>query len=128
MHNLINTRCPRAVVAPLIFYSDQTFLSNDGKVIGYPLVISIANIACKFFYLDEGHVLLAILPIISSRETSHEKKLQVFHECLDVVLKPLKESSFKGLALIDPQVMNIGFSCCYMLMSAITMRVVRCVV
>jgi hypothetical protein len=64
--------------------------------------MSIANIACKNWYLDEGHVLLAILHVISSIETSHEKRLQVFHECLDVVLKPLKKSSFKGLALINP--------------------------
>ncbi len=102
MHNLINTQCPGAVLAPLIFYSDQTSLSNDGRVTGYPLVMSIANIACENRYLDEGHVLLAILPIISSTEASHERRLQIFHECLDVVLKPLKEASFKGLALTDP--------------------------
>jgi hypothetical protein len=64
--------------------------------------MSIANIACKNRYLDEGHVLLAILPIISSTEASHERRLQIFHECLDVVLKPLKEASFKGLALTNP--------------------------
>jgi len=68
----------------------------------YPLVMSIANITCENWYLDEGHVLLAILPIISSTKASHERRLQVFHECLDVVFKPLKEASFKGLALIDP--------------------------
>ncbi|CAM6050719.1 unnamed protein product, partial [Sphagnum compactum] len=102
MQNLINTQCPGAVVAQLIFYSDQTSLSNDGRVTGYPLVMSIANIACENRYLDEGHVLLAILPIISSTDASHERRLQIFHECLDVVLKPLKEASFKGLALTDP--------------------------
>jgi hypothetical protein len=56
----------RGVIAKLIFYNDQTFLSNDGRVIGYPLVMSIANIACENWYSDEGHVLLANLPIISS--------------------------------------------------------------
>ncbi len=45
---------------------------------------------------------MAILLVISSTETSHEKKLQIFHECLDVVLKPLKEANFKGLALTNP--------------------------
>jgi hypothetical protein len=64
--------------------------------------MSIANITCENQYLDEGHVLLAILPIIISTEASHERRLQIFHECLDVVLKPLKEASFKGLALTDP--------------------------
>jgi len=44
----------------------QTSLSHDGRMTRYPLVMSIANIACKIWYLDEGHVLLAILPVISS--------------------------------------------------------------
>jgi hypothetical protein len=39
--------------------------------------MSIANIACENQYLDEGHVLLAILPIISSTEASHERRLQM---------------------------------------------------
>jgi hypothetical protein len=64
--------------------------------------MSIANIAYENWYLDEGHVLLAILLVISSIKASHERRLQVFHECLDVVLKSLKEANFKGLALIDP--------------------------
>jgi len=45
---------------------------------------------------------LAILLVIFPIETSHEKRLQVFHECLDVIFKPLKEASFKGLALTNP--------------------------
>jgi hypothetical protein len=78
MQNLINTQCPGAVVTPLIFYNDQTSLSNDGRVTGYPLVMSITNITCENQYLDEGHVLLAILPVISSIEASHERRLQYF--------------------------------------------------
>ncbi len=45
---------------------------------------------------------MAILHVISSIKASHERRLQVFHECLDVVLKPLKEANFKGLVLSDP--------------------------
>ncbi len=103
MQNLINTQCPRVTIVPLIFYSNQTSLSNDGKVIEYPLMMSITNIGCKTWYLDEGHVLFAILPVISSTKSSHERRLQIFHECLDVNLKLLKESNFKGLSLIDPR-------------------------
>jgi hypothetical protein len=102
MQNLIDTQCPRVVVVPLIFYNNQTSLSNDEKVTRYPLMMSIANIACENWYLDEGHVLLAILLVIFSIEASHEKRLQVFHECLVVIFKPLKEASFKGLALPNP--------------------------
>jgi hypothetical protein len=64
--------------------------------------MSIANIACENRYLDTGRVLLAILLFIFSIKTSHEKKLQVFHECLDVIFKPLKEANFKGLTLTNP--------------------------
>ncbi len=102
MQNFINTQCLGVVVVPLIFYSNQTSLSNDEKVTRYPLMMSIANIACENWYFDEGHVLLAILLVIFPIETSHEKRLQVFHECLDVIFKPLKEASFKGLALTNP--------------------------
>jgi hypothetical protein len=90
--------------------------------------MSITNIACENWYLDEGHVLLAILPIISFTKASHEKRLQVFHECLDVVFKPLKEASFKGFVLINPHSDEHWFSLCHMLMFVITLRVVSCVV
>jgi len=66
MQNLINMQCLGVVIAPLIFYCKQTSLSHDGRVTKYPLVMFIANIACESWYLDEGRVLLAILPIISS--------------------------------------------------------------
>jgi hypothetical protein len=66
IHNLMNTRCLGVIVVPLILYNDQTFLSNDRRVTWYPLGMSIANIACENQYLDEGHVLLAILSVISS--------------------------------------------------------------
>jgi hypothetical protein len=78
MQNVINTQCPGVVVAPLIFYSDQTSLSNYGRVTRYPLVMSIANIACENQYLDEGHVLLAILPIISSTELHMREDYKYF--------------------------------------------------
>ena len=55
---------PGSVIAGLIFYSDQTTLSNDRRVSGWPLIMSLANIACESQGEDEGHVLLAILPVI----------------------------------------------------------------
>jgi hypothetical protein len=63
MQNLINTQ-RLGVVVPLIFYNNQTSLSNDERVIRYPLMMSIANTACENRYLDKGHVLLAILLLI----------------------------------------------------------------
>ena len=81
------------MIAPLIFYSDQTSLSKDGKVNGHPLVLSIGNISCENRYLDEGHALLAILPILPTTESTHLERLQLFQSCLEHVLKPLKDAS-----------------------------------
>lgn len=48
-----------------MLYSDQTSLSNNRRINGYPMVMSIGNIACDLREGDEGHCLLAVLPILS---------------------------------------------------------------
>jgi hypothetical protein len=53
-----------SVVCGLIFYSDQTTLSNDRRVLGWPLIMSLANIAWETRGEADGHVLPAILPVI----------------------------------------------------------------
>jgi len=58
--------CEGSVVAPLMFYSDQTSLSNNMRVTGYPLVMSIVNISCEKRQADDGHALLTIFPVIAS--------------------------------------------------------------
>lgn len=84
-----------AVIVPLIFYSDQTSLSNNARVVGYPIYMSIGNISCEDRNLDEGHILLAMLPTTSKTKGSYLRRLQMFHEFLEVILKPFKEASFK---------------------------------
>lgn len=54
-----------SVIASLILYSDQTSLSNNGRVIGYPLIISVGNFAYKLHSRPEEHILLTVLPMIS---------------------------------------------------------------
>ena len=39
LHEHVNAK--GAVIAPLIFYSDQTSLSKDRKVSGHPLVLTL---------------------------------------------------------------------------------------
>jgi hypothetical protein len=58
--------CFEGVIAPLIFYHDVTSLSNNRKVIGYPLVLFLGNITCELQSQEEGHMLLAILLMISA--------------------------------------------------------------
>jgi len=51
--------CHGGVIAPLIFYNDvNSSLSNNGKVIGYLLVLSLHNIASKLKSQEKGHILL----------------------------------------------------------------------
>jgi hypothetical protein len=88
----VNSKCNGAVVAPLILYSDQTSLSKNTKVTGHPFVMSIANITCENKYLDEGHALLAVLPVLPS-SVPHKERLVLFQKCLAHVLQPLKEAS-----------------------------------
>jgi len=58
-------------------------------------MLSLGNIACKDKYLDEGHLLLCILLVFSITDASHKRRVEVFHECLEVVLQPFKEMSFR---------------------------------
>jgi hypothetical protein len=59
-----NINCKGRSIAPLIFYGVQTTLWNEGKVIGYSLMLSRGNIACEDSYLNEGHLLLCILFVV----------------------------------------------------------------
>lgn len=93
--------CEGAVIAPLIFYSDQTTLSNNLRVVGYPIYMSIGNIACEDRNLDEGHMFLAILPTASKNKGTPLRRLEMFHEFLQVILKPFKEGSFRYLFYHD---------------------------
>jgi hypothetical protein len=64
MQNYVN--CEEAIIAPLIFYSDQTNLLNNMRVNGYPLILMLVNISNEKRQAPEGHVLLALLPILPS--------------------------------------------------------------
>jgi hypothetical protein len=74
--------CHGGVIAPLIFYNDvDSSLSNNGKVNGYFLVLSLGNIACELKSQEKGHMLVPMLPMIStSNISSHQRWLNIFHE------------------------------------------------
>ena len=83
------------VVVPLILYSDQTMLSKNRRTIGHPIILIIENTACENWYFDEGHILIEILPILQTNAISSLQRLQIFQECLEIVLKPIKNASFE---------------------------------
>jgi hypothetical protein len=79
-------------VAGLIFYCDQTTLSNDRRVVGCPLLMSLANIACENRSLLAGHVLLAILPIVMNSCTFSIPKCCIILILLDSESKCIRIS------------------------------------
>ena len=84
------------VIAPLILYSDQTSVLNNGRVNGYPLVLSLGNIACELHTQAEGHILLGVLPVIPASDiSSHQRRLEIFYKCFNQILQPLKKFSFR---------------------------------
>jgi hypothetical protein len=54
------------VTTLLIFYNDQTSLSNNGRVRGYPLALFLKNITYELQAKKEKHMLLAMIPINSN--------------------------------------------------------------
>ncbi|PPQ93557.1 hypothetical protein CVT25_005582, partial [Psilocybe cyanescens] len=92
-----------------IISSDKTHISaQTGNRAAHPLLLSCANINMNVRNKASGHlfVLLALLPI----PIYHHKKSvirgmlenRLFHECLDIVLGPLKKVAEIGMMFADP--------------------------
>lgn len=78
-----------------------------GNRVAHPLLISLANINMDFRVKASNHLfqLLALLPI--PRFICHKKlkgvlESRLFHECLDIVLAPLKKAAEFGIMMTDP--------------------------
>jgi hypothetical protein len=69
MQDYIN--CPGGVIAPLILYSDVTFLSNNGKVTRYPFMLSLGNILWIAILRRRAHVVNVLPVILTSNILSH---------------------------------------------------------
>lgn len=82
-------------MCPLIFFSDKTALSKDGKISGHPLYFTIGNISCEDRHLQGGHCLLALLPDFNVPNSNALQRMQAFQDCLSHIFKPLKECSYK---------------------------------
>jgi Plavaka transposase len=80
-----------ASVAALIIYSDQTTLSNDWRVSGWPVILTLANIALKKRRLLKGHSMIALLPILQVQ--TGKEKLQIFHRAKNFIVSSLREAS-----------------------------------
>lgn len=100
---------PGSTLLGVTLSSDKTNISViSGNRMAHPLLISLANIdaniRCKGSL--HGHLLLALLPVPSFiHKTSRVRSLladRLFHECLHIVLGPLKVAASVGVMMSDP--------------------------
>ncbi|KAG2122771.1 hypothetical protein DEU56DRAFT_873558 [Suillus clintonianus] len=92
-----------------ILSSDKTNISAlTGDRVAHPLLISLANISMKTRakMSSDSFLLTALLPV---PKYIHKKKRmrgvledRLMHECLDIVLEPLKQAARVGVMMSDP--------------------------
>ncbi|KAF8438820.1 hypothetical protein L210DRAFT_853522, partial [Boletus edulis BED1] len=93
----------------VIISSDKTNITRiAGGGVAHPLLISLANIKMSVRNKGSSHafLLLALLPIT---QFTHPKKrmcsildMCLFHQCLDIILDPLKKAATIGRMMSDP--------------------------
>ncbi|KAG1876909.1 hypothetical protein C8R48DRAFT_768476 [Suillus tomentosus] len=98
-----------ATLLGTILSSDKTNITAlTGDRVAHPLLISLANIHMntRLKSSSSSFVLTALLPV---PKFIHKKKRmkgvledRLIHQCLDIVLEPLKQAARKGIMLSDP--------------------------
>ncbi|KAF9035863.1 hypothetical protein BJ165DRAFT_1355211, partial [Panaeolus papilionaceus] len=98
-----------ATLLGTVLSSDKTNISSGtGNRVAHPLLISLANIAAEFRNKATNHafLLLALIPIprfiYPKSKIRGVLEARLFHQCLDLVLHPLKEAARVGIMLSDP--------------------------
>ncbi|KAI6016873.1 hypothetical protein BKA83DRAFT_4128592 [Pisolithus microcarpus] len=98
-----------SMVCDVILSSNKTNITNMcGGRVAHPLLISLANIKMKVRNKASSHtfLLLALMPIpqfihLVPRMCSVLQE-RLFHQCLDIVLKPLKQAARFSRMMSDP--------------------------
>ncbi|KAG1753542.1 uncharacterized protein EDB91DRAFT_1242525 [Suillus paluster] len=98
-----------ATLLGTILSSDKTNISVlTGDRVAHPLLVSLANICMNTQLKSSSNsfILTALLPV---PKFLHKNKRmrgvlvdRLIHQCLDIVLKPLKEATLRGVMLSDP--------------------------
>ncbi|KAI5984167.1 hypothetical protein EDD15DRAFT_2375560 [Pisolithus albus] len=98
-----------ATICGIILSSDKTNITNMcGSKVAHPLLISLANIKMKVRNKGCSHafLLLALMPIPQFihpvRRMCGVLEEHLFHQCLDIVLEPLKQAARLGRMMSDP--------------------------
>src|ERR1700761_3956355 len=100
---------PGATLLGVVLSSDKTNISAmTGGRVAHPLLISLANLLMDFRMKATNHafLLLALLPIPKfihkDRKTRGVLENRMVHECLDLILAPLKKAAQIGYMMSDP--------------------------
>ncbi|KAG1881763.1 hypothetical protein C8R48DRAFT_550766, partial [Suillus tomentosus] len=98
-----------ATLLGTVLSSDKTNITSlTGDRVAHPLLMSLANIHMKIRLKSSSNafVLTALLPV---PKFIHKKKRmrgvledRLVHQCLDIVLEPLKQAARSGIMLSDP--------------------------
>ncbi|CAI5490109.1 unnamed protein product, partial [Closterium sp. Naga37s-1] len=91
---------PDAVIAALIFYSDVTHLSSNGKKQAHPAMMTLGNIPFPKRWGPAGHSLLAMLPI-PPKDMPNDLKVEIFNTCVAKLMEPLVQLKERGVLLKD---------------------------
>ncbi|KAG1806190.1 uncharacterized protein BJ212DRAFT_1282785, partial [Suillus subaureus] len=98
-----------ATLLGTILSSDKTNISMMmGDTVAHPLLISLANIhiSMQLKSSSNAFVLTALLPILKFiyKQKCMQGVLEdhLIHECLNIMLCPLKQAACEGVMLSDP--------------------------
>ncbi|KAG1800382.1 uncharacterized protein HD556DRAFT_1430435 [Suillus plorans] len=98
-----------ATLLGTILSSDKTNVSTmTGDRVAHPLLVSLANIrmSTRLKSSSNAFVLTALLPvpkfIYKKKRMRGVLEDRLIHECLDIVLRPLKVAAREGVMLSDP--------------------------
>jgi hypothetical protein len=82
------------VIASVILFSDETHMSNSGRVKAHPVMMTLANIPLATRWKPRGHRLVAFFPDASPYpQLLPEEKAQIMHTALEEIIAPLKRLS-----------------------------------
>ncbi|KAF8451173.1 hypothetical protein L210DRAFT_3387159, partial [Boletus edulis BED1] len=98
-----------ATLCGAILSSDKTNITNMcGGRVAHPLLISLANIKMSVRNKGSSHafLLLALMPIAKFIHPNSRMRgvldARLFHQCLDIILEPLKQAAHIGRMMADP--------------------------
>ncbi|KAF8417310.1 hypothetical protein L210DRAFT_3428288, partial [Boletus edulis BED1] len=106
----LQTKIPAgATLCGVILSSDKTNITNVcGGRVAHPLLISIANIRMDMRNKGSSHTFLLLVLMLIAKFTHPVPRMRsvlkacLFHQCLDIVLEPLKQAACTGGMMSDP--------------------------